>query len=65
MSPGAIPFWTPETDTAADQARDFCKSRGLSSEDARIIRREVNGGKRICVEIKKAASVLKLTSKAT
>ena len=60
MNPGAIPFWTPETDTAADAARDFCKSRGLSSDDARIIRREIKGEMRICVEIKRP-SVLKLT----
>jgi len=60
MNPGFIPFWTPETDTAADQARDFCKSRGLSSDDARIIRREVYRETRICVEIKRP-SVLKLT----
>ena len=60
MNPGFIPFWTPETDTAADAARDFCKTRGLSSDDARIIRREIHKETRICVEIKRP-SVLKLT----
>lgn len=61
MTPGFIPFWTTDSDTAADDARAFCRSRGLSSDDARIVRREINGEVRICVEIKRKC-VLKLTS---
>jgi hypothetical protein len=64
MTPGFIPFWIPDSDTAPDEARAFCKSRGLSSEEARIIRRTIYGETRICVEIKKP-SVLRLTSKET
>lgn len=53
MKPGDIIFWTPDTITAADEARHFCKSRGLTSTDARIIRREIYGETRICVEVKR------------
>jgi hypothetical protein len=64
MTPGFIPFRTPDSDTAANDARAFCKSRGLTQDDARIIRREINGEMMICVEIKRKC-VLKLMCKGT
>jgi len=48
VKPGFIPFSIPDTDEAGDMAREFCQSRGLTSDNAKIVRR---GGK-IEVEIK-------------
>ena len=45
---GKIVWWNDTTDAPA-RAREFCKSRGLTAETARIVKR----GDRIEVEIKK------------
>ena len=48
MSPGFIPYRTDDGPNAADDAREFCKTRGLSSDQVKIVRR--NG--RVEVEVK-------------
>ena len=57
MKPGFIPFWSDDVEGAAEAARDFCKTRGLNAENARIVKR--NG--KIEVEIKRKCA-LKVTS---
>lgn len=54
MQPGDVIFWTDDTPEGADEARAFCKSRGLTQEQARIVRREApsQGKVMIMVEIK-------------
>jgi hypothetical protein len=48
MKPGAVIFSIPDDDAAPGEARDFCRTRGLTVETARIVKR---GGK-VEVEIK-------------
>lgn len=36
---GTVIFWTPDSDTAPAEARGFCKTRGLTGDDVRIVRR--------------------------
>jgi hypothetical protein len=58
IPPGTIIFWTPDNDAAPDAARSFCQSRGLTVDDARIVRREIpDMGKMICVETKQPCRV--------
>ena len=57
IEPGTVVFCIPQTDTAIDLARDFCKTRGLNADTARIVKRRGN----IEVEIK-APCVLNLKS---
>jgi hypothetical protein len=39
IPPGMVLFHTPDSETAGDEARAFCKSRALTADDVRIIRR--------------------------
>ena len=48
MNPGFVPFWTDDGPDAPAQARDFCKTRGLTSDQVKIVRR--NG--RVEIEVK-------------
>ena len=50
MNPGFVPFFTDDGPDAADQARDFCKTRGLTSDQVKIVGR--NGRVEIEVKIK-------------
>lgn len=59
MQPGTIPFWTSDGPDAADQAKEFCRTRGLTSETAKIVKK----GDAVMVEIKKACK-LKVVSDA-
>lgn len=49
LATGDVVFSVPETPDAAERARDFCRTRGLTGETARIVKRL----ERIEVEIKK------------
>ena len=40
MNRGFEPYVTPDDDGAADRAKDFCKSRGLTPKDVKIVRRD-------------------------
>lgn len=63
IAPGTTIYWTPDDPAAADKARAFCQSRGLTPDEARIVRRDVDHmGKMICVETKVKCS-LRLQSK--
>ena len=50
MNPGFVPFRTDDGPNAADEARSFCKSRGLTSEQVKIVRRD--GAVEVEVKIK-------------
>jgi hypothetical protein len=39
MIAGDVPFKTPDGPDAANEAREFCRSRGLTSEQVKIVRR--------------------------
>lgn len=56
MKPGFIPFRTPDTDDAVDDAKAFCKSRGLTPADVKICKR--NG--EILIEVKRDGAKLKV-----
>lgn len=60
MKPGFVPFWTDDTPTAPDEARAFCKSRGLTPDQVKIVRRD--GA--VMVEVKKTCQ-LKLGQRPT
>ncbi len=49
IRPGTVIYQTPDSDEAPALAREFCRTRGLTSDDAKIIRR--NG--MIMVEVKR------------
>lgn len=49
MPPGFIPYRTPDDDTAAERAKDFCRTRGLTPADVKIVRR----GDEVIVEVKR------------
>ena len=49
MKPGFVPFRTDDGPTAADEAREFCQTRGLTSDQVKIVRR--NGNVEIEVKI--------------
>ena len=54
MKPGEVIFWMPDTPEAPEKARAFVKSRGLTGEDVRIVRRSHEAwGKMIMVEVKR------------
>lgn len=59
MKPGDVIFWANDTPEGADDARAFCKSRGLSQDQARLVRREAPtlGRVMIMVEIKATCSL--------
>lgn len=40
MQPGFEPYVTPDDDKAADRAKEFCKTRGLTPNDVKIVRRD-------------------------
>jgi len=40
MNVGFEPFQTPDAEDAAEQAKSFCKSRGLTPRDCKIVRRD-------------------------
>jgi hypothetical protein len=40
VKPGSVPFSIDDSATAAEQARAFCVSRGLSVADVKIVRRD-------------------------
>lgn len=53
MKPGDIPFKTPDVPEAADMAKDFCRTRGLTPADVKICRR--NG--EVMVEVKRYGAI--------
>ena len=38
MKPGDVIYWTDDAPDAPDKARAFCKSRGLTSDQVKIVR---------------------------
>ena len=55
MKPGDVIYWTEDAPGAPDKARAFCKSRGLTSEDVRLVRRHSPslGRRMVMVEVKR------------
>lgn len=53
MRAGDVAFSEVENEKSLSVARAFCRARYLSEDDAKIVRRTVDGEKRICVEIKR------------
>lgn len=52
-----ILYWTPDAPDAPDKARAFCKSRGVTSEQVKIVR-GMHGGKRmVMVKVKVPCSL--------
>lgn len=49
IKPGTVVFSVTADDAGPQEARDFCKTRGLSSDNAKIVKRD----NRIEVEITK------------
>ena len=54
MKVGFVPFWTEDGPNAATEARDFCKARGLTSDQVKIVRR--NG--RVEIEVKRECQIV-------
>jgi hypothetical protein len=50
MNAGDVPFKTPDGPDAPAEAREFCRSRGLTSDQVKIVRR--NGVVEVVVKIK-------------
>lgn len=47
-------YWTPDGGDAPENARAFCRSRGLGREHVRIVKREVpDMGRMVVVEVTK------------
>ena len=40
MPPGFVPFWISDGPDAAEQAKEFCRSRGLGSNYVKIVRED-------------------------
>lgn len=40
MKPDFIPWRTPDAGDAADRAKEFCRTRGLTPADVKIVRRD-------------------------
>lgn len=40
MPPGFVPFWISDGPDAAEQAKEFCRTRGLGSSDVKIVRED-------------------------
>jgi ribosomal protein L36 len=40
MTPGFIPWRTPDAPDAADRAKEFCRTRKLTPATAKIVRRD-------------------------
>ena len=55
MKPGSIPFSIDDEEGATDRAREFCKTRGLTTAQARIVRRR--GQIQVEVKIKCALKI--------
>jgi len=53
MKPGDVIYWTDDAPEGPDQARAFCKSRGLTSEDVRLVKRTHGDRKMIMVEVRR------------
>jgi hypothetical protein len=53
MKVGFIPFRTDDGPNAATEAREFCKTRGLTSDQVKIVRR--NG--RVEIEVKRECQI--------
>ena len=49
MKPGFVPFSTDDGPNAATEAREFCQTRGLTSDQVKILKR--NGNVEIEVKI--------------
>ena len=56
MKQGFIPFRTPDTPDAADRAKEFCRARGLTPNDVKIVRR----GNEVMVEVKRDGAKIKV-----
>ena len=54
MKPGFVPFRTDDGPNAATEAREFCRTRGLTSDQVKIVRR--NG--RVEIEVKKSCQIV-------
>jgi hypothetical protein len=54
MKVGFVPFWTDDGPNAPGDARDFCTTRGLTSDQVKIVRR--NG--RVEIVVKKQCQIV-------
>lgn len=55
MKPGDVIYWTDDTPQGPDLARAWCKTRGLSADDVRLVKRQapILGRKMVMVEVKR------------
>ena len=53
MKPSDVIYWTDDAPDAPDKAREFCKSRGLTAEDVRLIKRMHGDSKMVMVEVRR------------
>ena len=40
MQPGTVPFWVSDSEDAIDRAKDYCRTRGLTPADVKIVKRD-------------------------
>lgn len=40
MTPGTIAFWVSDGDDAIDLCKEYCRDHGLTTSEARIVKRE-------------------------
>lgn len=53
IKPGTVIYWTDEAPDAPDKAREFCRSRGLTADDVRIVKRRHGDDMMVMVEVKR------------
>ena len=53
IKPQEVIHWRPDQEGAIDQVREWVKSRGLTGDDVKLVRREALGRKMIMVETKR------------
>ena len=58
---GEVLFWTPDAPDAADLARTFTRSRGLTADDVKLVKRAHNGRAMVMVIARAGCRNLKTT----
>ena len=54
---GTVIYWTEDAPDAPDKARAFCRSRGLTAEDVRLIKRMHGDRKMVMVEVRRSCKL--------
>ena len=58
---GDVLFWTPDAPDAADKARAFTRSRGLTADDVKLVKRTHEGRAMVMVIARDGCRNLKTT----